>query len=375
MSPPLKICDLSPFYCETGGGIRTYHRARISWFANQEKHQYVLVAPGPRFSVLQLAPTVTMVSVYGPRMTRDPDGYRLLFDYPAVRSVIGRLNPNVLEAGDPWFSGPFSLLLRRWGVFNGLLSSFYHSDGVATYLGPRLASQIVDWMHRQFFRMQSKFDVTVVASDVVRQQLRARGVLNVVKAPFGVDPALFDIPRRRAPLRRRVLYLGRLDADKEFNLVLDVLPDVLKRPDVFVTVVGKGRYQGRVANVRHPRFQYLGFISDPRSVRSVYAAHDVLVAPGRFETFGLASLEAAAAGLVVIGPDAGGTGEMLRDIHSCLMFPAGDRAAFLERILEAIDGDTAALAERSRASAASYGTWQDAVARHVAVYEALSVSA
>ena len=57
-------------------------------------------------------------------------------------------------------------------------------------------------------------------------------------------------------------------------------------------------------------------------MRAAYASHDVLLAPGRFETFGMAALEAAAAGLVVVGPDQGGTGELLRQIASPLMFPA-----------------------------------------------------
>jgi hypothetical protein len=28
----MTLCDLSPFYCEKGGGIRTFHQARLNWF-------------------------------------------------------------------------------------------------------------------------------------------------------------------------------------------------------------------------------------------------------------------------------------------------------------------------------------------------------
>src|SRR6516225_8100796 len=49
------LCDLSTFYCGKGGGVSTYHRARLEWFARQHEHQYVLISPGPRFEMRQIA--------------------------------------------------------------------------------------------------------------------------------------------------------------------------------------------------------------------------------------------------------------------------------------------------------------------------------
>jgi alpha-1,6-mannosyltransferase len=382
IAAPMTICDLSPFYCEKGGGIRTYHRARIDWFTQQTRHRYVLISPGPCFQVSRVAPTVSLVQVYGPPLTRDADRYRLLLDYPTVSATIEQVRPDILEANDLWFSAPFGLLLRRRRVFGGLLTSFCHSDPVTTYIEPRmsglnrgrhLAEGLRAWTDRMLGHLQARLDMTFVASESMRSRLRCAGVENVVKVGFGVEPELLAMRRSRPGTvrRRRLLYIGRLDDDKEFGLLLDVLPEVLRRPDVLVTVVGAGRHQRRVAAMSHPRFRYLGFVSDRLAIRTIYAANDVLLAPGRFETFGLAVLEAAAAGLVVVGPDQGGTGELLGQMQSPLAFDAGDRRAFLDRIVASIEGEIAPLAERSRAVAARYGTWHDSVARHVAVYETM----
>jgi alpha-1,6-mannosyltransferase len=376
----MTVCDFSPLYCAKGGGIRTYHQARIDWFSRQTRHRYVLISPGPRFRATRLSPPVWWIQVYGTPFWGDPERYRLLLDYPAVRAVIERLHPDVLEMHDPWFSVPFGLRLRRLNIFRGLLTAFWHSDPVTTYIEPhltkligrgRMTNDLREWSDSIFHRARRHFDATFVSSETMRAKLSGEGLENVIVAGFGVNPAFLAI--RRTPgsrfRPRNLLYAGRLDNDKEFQVVLDVLPELLRRPDVFVTVMGIGALEKRLAALSHPRLNYLGFVSDPQVIRTVYATNDILLAPGRFETFGLAALEAAAAGLVVIGPREGGTGEILRQMQSPFSFPAGDRRQFLDSVISAIEGETADVAERGRVVAAGYGTWSDAVARQIVTYD------
>ncbi len=271
--------------------------------------------------------------------------------------------------GDALVGGILRLALRRRDGFDGVIASFCHSDPVATYVGPRLRRVA----ERVFSHVQSQYDATVVASRAIQDRLEALGVANVVRAPFGVDPLFLGIARY-PPDRSRptaLLYAGRLDADKEIGLLIDIVPRLLMRRDVTLTVVGAGRDEAFFRRLSHPRFTYRGFIRDRAELARVYSASDVLLAPGRFETFGLAALEAAASGLVVVGPNAGGTGELLAQMDSPLLFEAGDAAAFYDAIDRAVGSDLGCLAARSRALAAIYGTWDDAVARHVALYESM----
>jgi hypothetical protein len=97
----LTFCDLSPFYCDAGGGIRAYHRARPSRFSHQTRYRYVLVSLGPAFRVERLTSSVTTVQVYGPQLTRHRDGYRLMLAWTGIRDVLRWLSPDVLETGDP----------------------------------------------------------------------------------------------------------------------------------------------------------------------------------------------------------------------------------------------------------------------------------
>ena len=103
------------------------------------------------------------------------------------------------------------------------------------------------------------------------------------------------------------MYAGRLDRDKQVDLLIAVLPRLLDDPDVSVTVAGAGALRSVFEHWTHPRFRYVGYVGTASTLAALYGEHDIFLAPGAHETFGLAALEAAAAGLVIVGPDRGGT--------------------------------------------------------------------
>jgi glycosyltransferase involved in cell wall biosynthesis len=103
----------------------------------------------------------------------------------------------------------------------------------------------------------------------------------------------FDTPRQ--PLCRgpfRVLFLGRLAAEKRVDLVLDA---AARLPEVQFRVGGDGpmRTQVQAAAHRLPNLEYLGWLNR-RDVLQALDASDVLALPSSLETFGTVALEALA---------------------------------------------------------------------------------
>lgn len=372
--------DINTFYAEKAGGIRTYHNAKLEWFARQRAHRYVLVCPGERHRVREIADNVSIVEVYGPKLG---DGYRLMLDYPRVLSVVREMAPDVVEAGDPWMTGLFCLAFVR-GAVDATVSAFYHSDPIRTWVEPwadgrsrlprlrRLASSSAA---RLFYGLQRRYELTMVSSPGMEQHLRGRGVGRVACVPFGTDPRFAQAAAARRPAAdgtRRLLYAGRLGKEKAADLLLAALPRLLEREDVSVTVMGRGEYEKEFAAIEHPRYHFRGFVADRGEVARTFAAHDVMLAPGPHETFGLAVLEALAAGLVVVGPDAGGTAERLRMLEDPFLFRAGDVDAFVGETLRAVDADLAAASRQSVRAAHGCHSWDAAVRKMVSVYEALA---
>lgn len=373
--------DINTFFSGKAGGIRTYHQAKIDWFQGHSEHAYILVHPGPAARDRQIAPRVRLSEAFGPALTRDPAGYRLLIDFFRVYRLIRRARPDVLEAGDPWLTGWFCLLLAKSGLYRGLLVSFYHSDPVPSYFEPWAARgrlrPLKAWLARVggnlFYRLQRGYDLTSVSSGVMAERLRSRGVDAIACLPFGVpDMFIGSEPPERAGSdadgQVRILYAGRLDRDKGIDLILDALTGILSRPGVRLTVAGRGSRADRFAAMAHERYRYLGFVDDPARMRSLYDEHDILLAPGPYETFGLGVLEAMARGMVVVGPDQGGTGELLAQMDSPFQFRAGDGAGFLAALDRALACDRVPESARSRTLALRYGSWNDSVGRMVECY-------
>lgn len=374
----MRFLDLNTFYSPTGGGIRTYHNAKLAWFARHPEHDYTLVAPGERRRVEALAPNVRIVYVRGPRT----GGYRLLLDLPGVRQAVAHFRPDVIEAGDPWVASPMAMRLRRPGL---LVASFIHADPVRTWLEPfaeragpfaPLRRTLVQRLARRIHTYQSRFDLSVVASKHMAAYLRAKGVPHVVRVPFGVDERFFAAPRPRTPNAPvKLLYAGRLGTEKGAKTLLDVLPQLLARPNVELTVVGRGALADAFDAVQHPRYRRLGFVSDPDDLAALYRAHDVYLALSPFETFGLSLLEAMASGLVPIGADAGGAAEQIDAAGLPFTFAPGSAASLLAGVERVLASDLSAAAQQAYTSARThFGTWDDAVARQVLMYERAAVA-
>jgi alpha-1,6-mannosyltransferase len=384
----MNFLDINSMYCPRGGGIRTFHHAKIEWFAQHPEHNYSFVYPGRRARGERLHDNVHLFEAYGPPIG---NGYRLLVDFRAAWKVLRDVRPEVLEVGDPLSTVAFSRLARRLGRHRGLLTALWHSDPYETWLEPRLlaggrlarirgaAAQAISSVWYRRFRA---FDLNVSTSMAVEERLQSFGVPNVVRLPLGIDDVFFDDTPRptdraaanggqaawgpRRPLE--LLYAGRLDPDKGFDLVLALLPRLLEDPRLRITIAGRGARQQAVEEMRHARFRYLGYVANRREVAEIYRRHHVLLSPGPHETFGLSALEAMACGLVVVGTNVGGVGEFLRRVESPFRFTPGDVEGFCRAILAACDADLAEHARRARELAAQYGTWEDAIGRLLGCY-------
>jgi alpha-1,6-mannosyltransferase len=293
----------------------------------------------------------------------------------------------VIESGDPWLTGIFLMAMKALRFYRGPLVSIFHSDPMITHITPwaergrarffrRIAERVAKF---GFYTLQKGYDLTIVSSSLMERSLQARGIATT-RMPFGVPEGFLDSPppqrseagRGDAPIR--LIYAGRLNPEKGLRLVLDSLPILLIDPRVHITVIGRGPLTPEFSAFQHPRYRFFGFVEGREEVLHLFDEHDILLAPGPYESFGLAALEGMARGLVVIGPDQGGTAELLRQAGSPFMFAAGDIEDFLSKVRLAVDADRRENRRRAREIAESYGTFGAAIERLVAFYITLAAT-
>jgi glycosyltransferase involved in cell wall biosynthesis len=158
-----------------------------------------------------------------------------------------------------------------------------------------------------------------------------------------------------------VLTVSRLIKRKNPALLISAFARVLKVvPDAKPVIAGSGREKDNLSR------QSL----DITKVAQLMAAADVFVLPSKMKSFGLALLEASAAGVPVVCSNAGGVPEVSQDGFNALLYPPDDDNAMAKAIIRLIqDGELAKAISANAIQTASRFTWQMAAERTLRVYE------
>jgi phosphatidylinositol alpha 1,6-mannosyltransferase len=173
---------------------------------------------------------------------------------------------------------------------------------------------------------------TLAPSTVTATGLLNRGIGDVWLWGRGVDTVRFNPARRDPQARARLAqggevlagYVGRLATEKRVEL----LTKITALPGVRLVVVGAGPAE---ATLRRNMPDAL-FLGERRGdeLAAIYASLDVFVHSGPYETFGQTLQEAAASGLAVVAPAAGGPLDLVDHGVTGYLVPPGDPAAFAD---------------------------------------------
>lgn len=364
----VSILDVNNHYSATGGGVRTYHHAKLAYYRERSDVRYALVVPSTRFT-RRLDGNATIIEV--PALPSPAKGYRLLHDRAAIARVVQEFAPDVVEVGSVFALPRF---VRRAVAGKRIaVVAFLHSDYPLSYVRPffaRAGARAADLAGRaadaHMRRAYEPFDAVFAASEHSCARLRSLGLSRVVRVPFGVDLRAFRPElRSRSDDRRVVLFLGRLAAEKGIDLLFDAYPR-FRDSSIALRIGGRGPARKRLERFvdRYPEVETLDRIEGEDALARTYANADVLLSLGSTETFSLATLEALACGTPVIAPDAGGAGELVRRAAAGRVFPAGDAGALARAIHDPLPND-----HRDRARAFALGqSWERTFDRLTSAY-------
>lgn len=171
---------------------------------------------------------------------------------------------------------------------------------------------------------------TLAPSTVTATGLLGRGIGNVWLWGRGVDTRRFHPARRSQDLRAELApggdviagYVGRLATEKRVEL----LAGITALKGVRLVVVGAGPAEAMLRQ----QMPHAIFLGERRGgeLAAIYASLDVFVHSGPYETFGQTLQEAAASGLPVVAPAAGGPLDLVADGVTGYLVPPSDPGAF-----------------------------------------------
>jgi len=290
-----------------------------------------------------------------------PGGLRL------ARRAFTRFEPDIVHVHEPFT--PSASMWATLAATAPVVATFHAwLDRSRIY---ELAGPVLAPVRR---RLASTIAVSPAAAEFAG---RAVPRLDPEVIPNGLSVARFAEAMPRAwPPGRRIAWAHRLDRQKGFMVMVEAFRSLAEeRGDLWLTVGGDGvdRRAGEVLPDRlRGRVMMLGSL-DHAQVPSLLAGADVAVAAATGqESFGIAVIEAMAAGVPVVATDIEGYRQVATAGVDALLVPPGDADALAAAIGRVLDDDDAAsrLTDAGRRRAASFD-WSVVADRIEGVYRSV----
>jgi phosphatidylinositol alpha 1,6-mannosyltransferase len=240
-------------------------------------------------------------------------GLRIGLPGQSIRADIAAHRADLVHLAGPFVLGASGCAAARR---LGLPAVAVYATDMAAYArayhtGP--IGQAICW--RRLRQLHNSVDRTLAPSTAAAADLAGHGVERVHLWGRGVDTGRFDPARRSARLRAELApggeviagYVGRLAVEKR----LDLLAGVAAMSGVRLVIVGGGPAE-EAARQALPDALFLG-PQQGDQLAATYASFDIFVHAGPHDTFGNTLQEAAASGLPVVAPAAGGPLDLVAD--------------------------------------------------------------
>ena len=324
----MRIALVCPYAWEAAGGVQVHVKSLAARLL-ERGHEAIVLTPttvAPSQPWVRSVGRPVRVSYRGTVAPIAPLSYR------RVRSVLASFRPDVVHVHEP--------LTPSASMFATLVANAPVVATVHAYLDRSVAMEMAAPILRRIWR---RVTVGIAVSDAAASFLRRAlpdAALEIV--PNGVDVGAFAGAEPRADLLpgRRILWVNRLDPQKGFAIALAAFSKVLADvPDAILVVVGEGKDRealGFLTESERARVDMRGAVPN-EEVPSYLAACEIFVSPAvGQESFGIALIEAMAAGLPVVAADIPGYREVVSDGVEGLLVPPRDPealAAGLVRVL------------------------------------------
>lgn len=263
------------------------------------------------------------------------------------------IKPDLIHLQDP--GGISSDLLGAGRHYNIpiVVSNHFSLDYITSYLRwLKLFHRQIRLVARVYLRrFYNKCNYIICPTETVKKELNKWGVKTpIVAISNGVDLDRFfgysDLTdfydKYHLPPNQKVLYVGRIDKDKNTEVLIRAIPEVLRSMNAHFVIVGDGaeldkmKKLAKKLDIDHA-ISFLGwFEQSSDDYVQVFQSATVFVMPSRIETQSIVTMEAMAAGLPVIGANSGALPELIKNNCNGCLFEPGKSESLSKKIIKVL---------------------------------------
>ena len=368
----LLICDLTQSYTPYGGGgVSTYLAEKRRYVLERTGHRLLQIVPGPEDRVIEKGRHI-WVEV-GAEPVRGSPNYRFIMRKQAVREVLERYRPDLIESLCPWVLPWIAIRFRRAHPETALVAG-YHTDfpnaqihRVALDMFGRSAAWALRRLSLGYGEITYReFDRVYTLSETTRETVAGMKIDRVDVMDLGCDTNIFDPARRDPQFRARLglpgegpllVYTGRLDNEKRADRLVELMRRLPTELGAALVLVGDGKLRSRLEEeARDLPIAFTGFLSEKSEIAAALASSDIYVSAMADETFGLSVIEAQACGLPVVGVASGAMVERVPEGLG-LLGPVDDIDAMARNVIRVWEADRGLVSTAARSRVAMRYGW------------------
>jgi len=267
----------------------------------------------------------------------------------AIEAEVKRFRPDVIHVQDHFVIVPVVAKAAKKLVIPMMGTNHFMPENILHYLHlPKYLEKVAkNWAWGQFRKVFEDLSVvttpTATATGLLKEVKLTKPVLPVSN---GVDLQKFKPSNDGEYLKKQLalpdkpilMYVGRLDKEKNLDLIIKILPQVLAKVDLQFMIVGKGAEQEKLKALAKDlkvaqSVTFTGFVSDA-DLPNLYPLADCFVIAGIAELQSLVTMEAMASGLPVVAVNAMALPELVKQGDNGFLFELNDKESLAQDLID-----------------------------------------
>ena len=266
-----------------------------------------------------------------------------------VLEEVRRIRPDVVHAQGHFFIGRALIRAAKQLVVPVVATNHFMPDNLVFYLHlpERIEKKVAEWAWHDFSRVFERADLVTAPTPFAAKLAEENGLnRSILPISCGMDLSRFSPTngghafktRYGVPERPVFMYVGRLDAEKHVDELIEALPLVRESVDAQLVLVGDGHEQGNLVSLARGQgvegyVTFTGFVPDGE-LPGAYAAADVFCNASTAELQSIVTMEAMATGKPVVAANARALPLLVHDGENGRLFEPGDLEGLSSRLAE-----------------------------------------
>lgn len=266
--------------------------------------------------------------------------------------IMLEVKPDIVHINNPGFIAWTAIAAARQYHVPIIGTGHFMAENLTHYL--RLPNQMEKILNTSVWKMYARFysrlnliiSPTPTAAHLLRK-LNVKAKIEVISN--GLDLDKFNPVNNGDYLKKRfklpnkpiVLFLGRIDKEKNIDVLIKALGALKGKTDFHAIIVGKGKEESNLKKLAQEvgvsnMVTFTGHLPK-NDLPNIYKVADVFVMPGTAELQSLVTMEAMACGIPVIGANAVALPHLIKNKRNGYLFEPGnekDLANKLKLLLE-----------------------------------------